>query len=734
MKQPAGTACALPGGFEVDKVKKAYVLPLLALLLWLCLPLCGAGAAEALDVTAECKFKLCYSGKKYTQMTDRKLNTHWDSKKIKQPWIEITAPAGMPIHGVYVCFAVLPDSWELQRDVDGQWETVAEGDPYLHSYVAVPDGSSHLRLRVTQAKAFALSINEIYCFAEGDLPDWVQHWQPTPEKADILFVTAHPGDELVFLGGAVPTYAAEQQRAVVVATCTYGSAERTTEYLNGLWAAGLRTYPVIGPFKGGTAANAAAGYKNSGKSKVLNWVAALFRRYRPEAVVTQSAAGENKKGENAMIADACLQVFEKAAVEGEYLDSYGTYGVWQVKKLYLHLAEEDPLTLDWSVPLLSLQGQSGLEAAQAGWAQHLSQAKLKKPIAVQAAGDDWDSTRFGLVKTVIGPDSRHDDFLEGIYSSPASFVAVTPTPAPLPTATPEPEWTGRMPALNAKGFLDEGEFVLADDTNGLYIYVSQTVKVVIQRKYDGSDPALPLTWFDCELWCDVEAGELPHTIQYDEEKMGRARVDASETALKHQVVFAMNTDYYTYRVASDGSRHTGVVIRDGKVLYDDRWPSETTFFPNLDTLSFYPDGRMEVWHSYELSAQDYLDRGAYDVYSFGPYLLKDGVFSERVFTSNESRNPRCALGMIEPGHYVAIMAEGRLPRSKGVSIRLLAMLMRERGCQVALNLDGGQTAVVVFMGKQLNQIGKYDGKTSARPTSEIFGVGRSAQVGQVEFQ
>ena len=45
---------------------------------------------------------------------------------------------------------------------------------------------------------------------------------------------------------------------------------------------------------------------------------------------------------------------------------------------------------------------------------------------------------------------------------------------------------------------------------------------------------------------------------------------------------------------------------------------------------------------------------------------------------------------------------------------------------MAFNLDGGQTAVMTFMGKQITRIGKYDGgKTSARATTEIIGIGYS---------
>lgn len=36
------------------------------------------------------------------------------------------------------------------------------------------------------------------------------------------------------------------------------------------------------------------------------------------------------------------------------------------------------------------------------------------------------------------------------------------------------------------------------------------------------------------------------------------------------------------------------------------------------------DGSWRVFHSDEHSAQEYLDMGAVDVFSFGPYLIRDG--------------------------------------------------------------------------------------------------------------
>lgn len=709
---------------------------LIALLTLLALSLSVAFAAEANDITEDCKFKVCSSGRKYTLMTDKKYTSYWESNKIKTPWIAITAPEGKPIAGLYVCFGNMPESWEIQTSDDGKdWFTAVPGDTrFLHAYVALPQPAQHVRLAVTSEKKTSLRINDLFVLSEGDLPDWVQVWQPTEEKADILFLSTHPDDELIFFGGAIPTYAVEQQRKVVVAYFTRSNTTRSSELLNGLWHMGVRTYPVIGTFKDSYAKNLKAAYKSAGgKGKVNEWIVGLYRQYKPEVVVTQDTNGEYGHKQHMMIADAAQNCIALAANEDEFTASTIAYGTWQVKKLYLHLYPENQITFDWTVPLKSMNGATGIELAEEAYTLHKTQAS--SGMSVTETGTKYDNRVFGLAFTTVGEDVRKDDFLENIYDAPGSYDAAANNVEATPAPTEVPAYMAHMPALNAKGFLDEGEYLYSSEDEGLWIYVSQTSKVIIQRKYDATQP---LTWFEADLYGDLDAGEMLRTVQNDPEKMGKVRVDATETAKKHNVVFAMNTDYYTYRVAVNNNRHTGVVIRDGRILYDDPYTEKqvtNSMFPNLDMLAFMPDGSLKVYHSWEKTAQEFIDEGVQTVYSFGPYLLLDGKVSERAYANNENKNPRCAIGMVEPGHYVAIMCEGRLKRSAGVTISYLAKMMRAKGCQVAFNMDGGQTAVMVFMGKQLNQIGAYDGgKTNSRPTSEVLGFGTSEQVGTYEVQ
>ena len=710
---------------------KKWLTGLLLTLLML-LSVNAAMAAEAVDITSECAFKTAYTKRKYTQMTDKKYTSYWESESVQDPHVTVTAPDNQKIASLYICFGNMPASWEVQVSSDNKsWTKAVDGDTsFLHAYVELPEPSKYVRMIVTTGKKYKLRINEFFVLTEGDTPDWVQVWQPTPEKADIMFIATHPDDELIFFGGAIPTYAVERGYDVVAAYFTRSNTTRSSELLNGLWYMGVRTYPVIGGFSDNRQSNMNASYKYAGGQKVVNeWFVELYRKYKPEVVVTQDVDGEYGHSQHKMVSDAAYNAIELAMNEDQFTDLTVAHGTWEVKKFYRHLWKENQIVMDWSVPLASMNGSTGLELATEAYDLfHLTQ--VTSGFDVTKTGTEYNNTLFGLVRSTVGEDVEKNDFMENIELGENAAPAATPAP------TKAPAYQALLPEMNEKGFIDEGEFIYSSMSDGLWIFIDQTCKVIIERK---SDATQPLRWYEAEIWTDIEAGEMLRTIQNDPVKMAKVRVDASETATKHGVVFAMNTDYYTYRVSVKNGRKTGVVVRDGKILYDDPYDEKKANdgrFPNLDMLAFFKDGSMEVYRSYEITAQELVDMGAYAVYSFGPYLMKDGKLSQQAYDAGDSKNPRCAVGMVEPGHYVAILAEGRMTGvSGGITINYLAKLMRAKGCVNAFNLDGGQTAVMEFMGTQIMEIAPYDGgNTTARKTSEIMGVGYSEQVGVYEVK
>lgn len=285
------------------------------------------------------------------------------------------------------------------------------------------------------------------------------------------------------------------------------------------------------------------------------------------------------------------------------------------------------------------------------------------------------------------------------------------------------EWPDDTQVKDGKGYLLTGEYVYDNAEEGLWFYASPTLVVRIDRIVDAENT---LTWYEARVFCDPSE-ERFGVVLHNPEKPRAQHVQAAQIAREKQVVFGMNTDYYTYRVGRNTI--TGMVIRNKEIFFERVPKANRNQFPNLDTLALNEDGSWGVYRSDELTAEEYLLRGAVDVLSFGPYLVREGVpnpFLEEMI-NGKTDQPRCAVGMIEPGHYFALLAEGRIRNvSVGVSVAFLAEHMLAEGCVEAINLDGGQTAVMTFMGNQISRIGKYDGgKTSARATTEILGVGFS---------
>ncbi len=700
-------------------MRKWWILGLICLMLG-----AGIGKAiaemDAIEITSSCEMNLM-GVRNPKNLTDRKFTTSAKSKTELNPYLTIRS--SQPMYGLYLCFQNKPENYEIQAKREGGWETLYQGNEFYHAFYAL-EGEENVRVYALGEKKQRMGFNEVYAYGEGRVPDFVQRWEKTPSKSDILFVVAHPEEELLYLGGAIPYYAVEQGRTVAVAFMSYANTTRRSELLNGLWSMGYRYYPVIGSFRTASATSVSKAYRGidrkNGKNVLAGWVSDVISRTCPEVLVGPDEKGEGGDAQRMILAEACRSAF-----------SLGT-DRWQVKKLYLHLfgGDTDQVKFDWNQHLSRFGGRTGMGLAYYACLYHKTQDSEMRSVYDQ--GVRYASNCFGLAESLVGRDVKHDDFLEHI------------PPEDLQERQTEQENSGwsledapGIPELNAKGYLDQGEFIWSDDARGYYVFVNQNTKLAIRRKYDG---ALPLTWFETEIRCYLEAGVRMVNVEYTPEKeVGKkSRVKAAENAAVNHLVFACNSDYYTYRVSVRNGRPIGIVIRDRKIYYDDRYDTlEKKFFPNLDTLAFYEDGSVDVHASMELSAQEYLDRNAYMVYSFGPYLLRGGELSDWVQDPKKSqaKNPRHAFGMIEPGHYIDIMCEGRLgSRSEGVTMPQLAQLCQGTGCVEACDLDGGQTAAIVFMGQQLNQIGRYDGKTSVRETCEVLGIGFSDQVGTWQIQ
>lgn len=185
------------------------------------------------------------------------------------------------------------------------------------------------------------------------------------------------------------------------------------------------------------------------------------------------------------------------------------------------------------------------------------------------------------------------------------------------------------------------------------------------------------------------------------------------TAEAVDAVFAINGDYYGYR-------KTGFVIRNG-VLYRDSVYSDTQ-----EAVIIWKDGSISSVFEKDVKAEDLVAQGAMHVLSFGPTLIADGeivVTADDEVDRNKKSNPRTAIGMIEPLHYIIVVSDGRLDNERGLSVLELARFFSQHGCSFAYNLDGGGSATMVFMGEVLNYP-TSKGDYKEREVSDIVYIGK----------
>ena len=88
----------------------------------------------------------------------------------------------------------------------------------------------------------------------GQLAMGQQNWNPEPAKASLMLISAHPDDEGIFFGGAIPYYSTVAPVPMVHICMTPDlnagqESYRQGELLNADWAYGLRNQPIFAGFK-----------------------------------------------------------------------------------------------------------------------------------------------------------------------------------------------------------------------------------------------------------------------------------------------------------------------------------------------------------------------------------------------------------------------------------------------------------------------------------------------------
>ena len=370
---------------------KRLILALL-LLLSLCTFALAAGTAQ--DNPKQSTFTYAPRSTDRSTMQDSSYLTYYTGS-----WLEVTTP--VPCHGLYVSFAGREAPYLVQTlNEQGTWETLLRDERcYANSYLELP-GVTRIRLMLESRED--IKIAEIHLFGEGEKPAWVQDWQPFEGKADLLVLSAHGDDELLFFGGIIPYYTAERQMNVIVCYLTDQTSCRRNELLDGLWTCGVRAYPSMGVFKDIKNNSLGDSYGFWGEKPVVEYITSLYQKYQPEVVLTHDLRGEYGHGAHRVCADASIKAIDKA--------NQGN-NAWQVKKLYLHLYKENAITFDWRQPLAAFDGKTAFDVAAAAFKCHQSQQS--NGLRVEDSGS-YACNRFGLYYSTVGYDHAQTDLFANI--------------------------------------------------------------------------------------------------------------------------------------------------------------------------------------------------------------------------------------------------------------------------------------------------------------------------------
>lgn len=289
--------------------------------------------------------------------------------------------------------------------------------------------------------------------------------------------------------------------------------------------------------------------------------------------------------------------------------------------------------------------------------------------------------------------------VEAATQEPAADAQASATPTQ-DAATPTPEVidTGLLGGKFADKFTT-GEVEQTDSS-----YKSANVSIEITKNTVGTE-SKPIVYYLADIYIkDISSFRTAVALDYKDQNEGDRKNVMSTLQLSQlsNSIIGLSGDNFAF--------HDGIVVRNGI-----EWERILPVYGDICVL--YYDGTMETYSQKIKSAQvdEIYAKEPYQIWTFGPQLLEDGQIPDSF--ANGKANPLSAIGYYEPGHYCFILVDGRQKDySWGMTHAQLAQVFYDLGCKVAFNLDGGDTAVMTYMGEWRSQ----PEASSPRDTSDII--------------
>lgn len=355
-------------------------------------------------------------------VTDNKLLTHTVVN-------EFTISSAEPMYALYIEYNKAPTLGTINTT------TYVAEHGFLHEYIEL-NGETSVTLTYNNA-----DICDMRVFGEGELPSDIERWETAPGGVDILLLATHSDDDQLFFAGLLPTYTSRENVRVAVAYFInhYDTYNRTHELLRGLWHCGVRIYPEISPFPDGYSESIEGAENHLNSQGVTHYDITMYHKllldkYQPQVVVLHDFNGEYGHGAHMLATNSFIETIDAC------LNS-------PVRKVYVHLYEENPIVLDIDTPLDAFDGKSAFQVSQEAFRFHESQHWTwfyswiygkSENITLSSQIRSYNPAFYGLYYTSVGNDTGLNDMLENItpYKEQIEEIELPVEPA-VPEEPPE---------------------------------------------------------------------------------------------------------------------------------------------------------------------------------------------------------------------------------------------------------------------------------------------------------
>lgn len=390
--------------------KKVLLLIIMLFPLWV----------NAKDITNKCKISL--NNSEISKITDDNHATYVTRNK----YTDIKFECEENIKNVYIKYH---DHSVKGKILFSNSENIIGQNNYLHELIKLNDNINSFTISYDDD----YSIADIYLYSDDDMPYMVQDWQTLEDgKADFMLFTTHADDEQLFFAGLLPTYVNQKKNIqVVYFTRHFNNVLRYHELLDGLWAVGVKYYPVVSDFPDAWATTKEGALLNIEKAgftieDLINYEVTQIRKYKPYVVVGHDERGEYSHGQHILNTFILEKAYELAFDDSYDEETKNKYGLWNISKLYLHLYEENSLCLDYDKPLEAFDGKTAYEVSKIGYSYHLSQQYTWFTAWLNGQNNEYTSSKdiktyspckFGLYYTNVEPDTVKEDLFENVIDT-----------------------------------------------------------------------------------------------------------------------------------------------------------------------------------------------------------------------------------------------------------------------------------------------------------------------------